>query len=290
MKLTRIAMMMMLVVFTLACAMDQVDSGDMDETGVDRDALFRTDEGGLPAADVRLDGRDPVPEPATCVPDASEEADGFFNLILLRYAMQEIGDDVISSTNAQFEENDVDFELRWASGARPLECGYDCFRPPGMRDTQHTDWPNTCYAGTTGTIHFYLDLDYGFSRDIYVSVDFSFFCVDPGQDGGGQMSLRQAAPRIHIEGGGFWEGALDFFTPGSLSDYIDARVNEHLPTLSGSVTSLDSRCETLGTIRNYPDDDHANNDAVIWDIPESDLFDRSDFDRGAFDGADEFAP
>lgn len=155
--------------------------------------------------------------------------------------------------------------IHWASGARPRQCGQDCFGRPSMTQQDHRMQPNLRRAHlfawvnlrTTGTLT-------AGDRDVSLPLDIFFTCeVENGARNGDLVIEARVGPPA-IGDPGVFESIGSFFTAGYLSSYIESEIRRQLPAVSAQREDA-GNCRSVGVALGADSAD----DAVTFDLPAS---------------------
>lgn len=155
--------------------------------------------------------------------------------------------------------------VRWASGARPRECG-DCVGRPSNVRTQALDRPNRRFATVHARLTFTV-VDVGptpFDRDVIFPVDVNFECRVAGAQKRGEIQVTTVAGQPFADEPDFGESVADFLLgPLNISRSIENGIRAALggggntpgPNL-GPCTSIGARLDPSPPF-----------DSFVWDIP-----------------------
>jgi len=157
--------------------------------------------------------------------------------------------------------------VRWASGARPRECG-NCVGRPSNTRTQALDRPNRRFATVHARLTFTV-VDAGptpFDRDVIFPVDVNFECRVAGAQKRGEIQVTSVVGQPFADEPGFGESVADFLLgPLNISRSIENGIRAALggggstpgPNL-GPCTSIGARLDQSPAF-----------DSFVWDIPGS---------------------
>lgn len=220
-----------------------------------------------------------TPPPPHGPPPASSESSGSFATIFIRNKIQEAAQDVIDKANSDFNSHPTfRAHLRWENNAKPLECGYNCARPPRMQATNYTDRPNNKHVAFDVRLDFRIENIRhktagvwhslpGVWRTIHTNVKITAFC-----DG---WRFNKGTIRVYLSPGISYiderhstiESVLNFLLlPARLTDSINAKIREELNSYTPSGLAFEPNggsCKSLGMITHYPGDWRF--DSIIWD-------------------------
>ncbi|WP_290651164.1 hypothetical protein [Aquisalimonas sp.] len=199
------------------------------------------------------------PPPALGPPLASPD-DGYLPLSVIRGLIEAEGDEVIADNNLASEH-----KLSWAGGARPSECGYDCFGRPFMSMTRHLNQPNENVVQVFGRLQFDLDISgFPFDRRVVSNFTVRASCHGWAHGDGNLRIVVEVQPPFVADGLGVIETVLDFIlSPLDLSRRINDRVRAALGPGGVALQDLPARCRTLGAF----DAGFAEQDGIVWDAP-----------------------
>lgn len=206
---------------------------------------------------------DPPPPQGPPITTDSAAIESDLGMIFLRSALTDEGDQIIADFNADSEHS-----LSWSSGAKPTECGYDCFGAPYISATRYFDRPNEWVAMVQAHLDFDLDVNHNFDRKIRTHITFQISC-NGWRDGNGQIQVRtHNDPPFIANEPGLLEEIIDFvILPLNLSNRIDNRVSAGLGPAGTSVENRNRACSSLGIVSNF-NTGQSRLDTVFWDTPE----------------------
>jgi len=223
-----------------------------------------------------------TPPPPLGPPTASDEASGSLLTTLLRFALQEAGQQVIDATNAKLKNHkSVHGKLSWGENSKPLECGYDCMSAPRIETTKHIDRPNTKRVVHRARLSFLVDdierkvggvwvPAVGIRRTIHTNIDIYATCRGwRGDEGTIRITTKVHRPFID-EANGTVESILNFvLLPLNISNFVDQQIARQFGSDINipAVELRNGSCKSLGVISNFPNDKRSRFDNIIWDRP-----------------------
>lgn len=157
--------------------------------------------------------------------------------------------------------------IRWASGARPLQCN-GCVGRPFMTAENNQAAPNLRRAMLYGRLKFVSTT--GPNRTITYPLEAYFTCRAKNGAREGKLALDIKFSPPVVGDPGFWESVASFFTARALSDFIDAKIKENLqdiPSLQNVPLGAGEKlpCLSLGVERGQD----PRFDVVKFDLPAS---------------------
>jgi hypothetical protein len=157
--------------------------------------------------------------------------------------------------------------IRWASGARPSECGGNCVGRPFHGQTWSLDRPNRRFVSVLGRLTF-TALNVGptpFDRDVTFPVEVRLQCSIEGGGTRGEVRVSAVVSQPFADEPGFVESLADFFLgPLSLSRSIEDGIRAAVGgggTMPGP--SL-GPCTSFGAIL---DPESRTFDSFAWNVP-----------------------
>ena len=157
--------------------------------------------------------------------------------------------------------------VRWASGARPSECGGGCVGRPIHGRTFSLDRPNRRFASVFARLTFTV-VNAGptpFDRDVIFPVEVRVECRIEGGRTAGEIRLNSVTSPPFADEPGFAESFFDFLLgPANISRSIDDGIRAALA--GGGMTPGPSlgACTSIGA-RQDPQDPVF--DSFVWDVP-----------------------
>ncbi|HCZ9713853.1 TPA: hypothetical protein O4I98_001352 [Vibrio parahaemolyticus] len=115
--------------------------------------------------------------------------------------------------------------IRWAAGAKPLNCGYSCIKRPVLKATEELDVPNFNFVQIEGTLKFELDVPVFSDRYLNTQIFLDFIC----REDGGFVRVNVGKPNISAP------SFIEQLLPEQLINYIDAQIREELPSSDSGV-------------------------------------------------------
>lgn len=155
-------------------------------------------------------------------------------------------------------------KARWASGAKPTECGTNCVGRPSNGRDMNVDRPNTHHATVTGHIDIEVD-NPGPNRTVYFN--WKAFARCDMKPGGpphqGEIKFDVVVDPPVVGDAGFWEGAINFFLgPVDWSRRIGEGIRAQLSTPGGQTSNTGLKCMTVGSVVGG----NAAQDAFVFDV------------------------
>jgi hypothetical protein len=157
--------------------------------------------------------------------------------------------------------------VRWASGARPSECGGNCVGRPTNGRTLTLDRPNRRFASVLARLMFTV-VNVGptpFDRDVIFPVEVRFDCRVDGGLTVGEVRISSVVSQPFADEPGFGESVADFLLgPLNISRSIENGIRAALG--GGGTTPGPSlgRCSSIGA---RPDPVQFQSDSFVWDSP-----------------------
>ena len=157
-------------------------------------------------------------------------------------------------------------KIKWASGAKPTECGMSCWGRPFMTREQFYDRPNVNYAMFFGHLDFEVD-NPGPNRSVRFGYEAQFRCVIPPGARDGSIEVRLVFGQPVIGDPSFWESLANFLVPINLSRQIEDGIRRELTKPGTTVIPDNGRCTSIG-VEALPQGD-PNFDSIRFDLPPS---------------------
>ena len=155
-------------------------------------------------------------------------------------------------------------KVKWASGAKPTECGMSCWGRPFMTREQSLDRPNVHYAMFFGHLDFEVE-NPGPNRNVRFGYEAHFRCVIPPGARDGALEISAVFGRPVIGDPSFWESVADFLVPLNISRQIEAGIRRALSTPGSTAMPDMGRCTSIGV--DAPPQVNPNFDTVRFDLP-----------------------
>lgn len=153
--------------------------------------------------------------------------------------------------------------VHWAGSARPLQCGEDCVGAPFLTQTEFVTRPNLRRATLHGKLMFVVDPPGPTNRAITFGYNVHFTCEAENGARSGTFTIDVEMHEPVIGEPGFLESALNFFTGGSLSRFIEGQIRQGV-TAVGDVSEERGRCLSVGVSR-AANPNLAFTDGVVFD-------------------------
>jgi hypothetical protein len=241
MNRTILATLTLISATTAGCV---VEEGDDLALGSDEQATCNVPTGCQPE---QTPPTDPPPPPPT------SSATGKQLMSPIRLAIDAGGQQAINDFNA---DPGVPGTLAWRA-AGPFTCDYACNM--GMQ----MPLPGFPYAWTDSTLK--MRWSWGvFHRNVTTTVETRAYCAGWQYGGTGDLIVTIDPAEPVVEGGGYIEGLLDFFSGGHLTSYINDEIANGTVNAGATVLRL-GKCTSLGVKNGFPSSPLT--DAFVWNKP-----------------------
>lgn len=221
-------------------------------------SLLAAPAGALAAAE------DLIGPPPAVSPDIADNGAGIpFPTWIIRDAIDKSVTNLLDDPTKAFHG-----KFSWAGGARPNECGYDCFSQPLLTQTWFRERPNERYASIGGHLKFDVEVPNWFNRQVTYYYDVDIGCSLPPGKTVPEVNLRVTVdPPIPSEPG-LVEQIVNFIIPywdisGAINDRVSQSMDAFTVTLPNPEGVNALRCRSIGAIRSGNPD----SDAVKWNLP-----------------------
>ena len=155
-------------------------------------------------------------------------------------------------------------KVKWASGAKPTECGMSCWGRPMMTREQFLDRPNVHYAMFYGHLDFEVE-NPGPNRNVRFGYEAQFRCLIPQGARDGALEIRAVFGRPVVGDPSFWESVADFLVPINISRQIEAGIRRELSRPGSTSMPDQGRCTSIGV--DAPPQGNPDFDTVRFDLP-----------------------
>lgn len=155
-------------------------------------------------------------------------------------------------------------KIKWASGAKPTECGMSCWGRPFMTREHFRDRPNVNYAMFFGHLDFEVD-NPGPNRNVRFGYEAQFRCVIPPGAHDGSIEVRLVFGQPVIGDPSFWESLANFLVPINLSRQIEDGIRKELSKPGTTIIPDNGHCMSIGV--NAQPQANPNFDTIRFDPP-----------------------
>lgn len=136
-------------------------------------------------------------------------------------------------------------KVRWAEGAKPIECGMSCWGRPFMTSERFLNQPNERFAMFFGHLDFEVD-NPGPNRRVRFGYEAQFRCaIPPGARDGG-LEIRAVFGQPVVGDPSLWESVADFLIPLNISRQIEAGIRRQLSKPGTTIVPDQGRCRSIG--------------------------------------------
>lgn len=160
--------------------------------------------------------------------------------------------------------NNREGKVKWASGAKPTECGMSCWGRPSMTRELFLNRPNVHYAMFYGHLDFEVE-NPGPNRNVRFGYEAQFRCLIPPGARAGALEIRAVFGQPVIGDPSFWESVADFLVPLNISRQIEAGIRRELSKPGTTSMPDQGRCTSIGVDR--PPQGDPVFDTVRFDLP-----------------------